>query len=192
MFKIDEEAEQYIANLFSQQDDKDLALKIDVTKAGTPIATVGFNFCYPKDLTPSHNKFNYKGFDVYIDEANIPFLKDASVQLKVEQEQQKLTINAPNSKGEPPKNDAPLVERISYFISTEVSPQLASHGGFIELVEITKDKSVVLNFSGGCQGCSSVAATLKNGVEVQLKNHFPEVKGVIDSTDHSYTENAYM
>ncbi len=192
MFKIDDDAEQYIANLFDQQDNKGLALKIDVEKAGTPIATVGFNFCYPKDLSTNYNKFSYNGFDTYIDEVNIPYLKDSFVQLKIEGEQKKLTISAPNAKGEPPKEDAPLFDKIGYFIASEVSPQLASHGGFIELVEITKNNAVVLNFSGGCQGCSSVAATLKNGVETQLKAHFPEVSGVIDSTDHSYKENAYM
>jgi Fe-S cluster biogenesis protein NfuA len=31
-------------------------------------------------------------------------------------------------------------------------------------VEITKDMDVILNFGGGCQGCSSVKVTLKNGV----------------------------
>jgi len=60
------------------------------------------------------------------------------------------------------------------------------------LVEITDDMDVVLNFGGGCQGCSSVKVTLKNGVEAQLKGLYPEIKNILDVTDHSKKENAYM
>jgi hypothetical protein len=52
-------------------------------------------------------------------------------------------------------------------------------------VEITKDMDVILNFGGGCQGCSSVKVTLKNGVEAQLKSIYPEINNVLDVTDHS-------
>ena len=45
MFSITEEAEIYVADLFEQQDEKDLGLKVDVEKPGTPVATVTFNFC---------------------------------------------------------------------------------------------------------------------------------------------------
>ncbi len=192
MFKIDTQAETYIADLFEQQEDKTLALKIDVTQAGTPMAAVGFNFCFPKDLASSYQKFEYQGFDAYIDEPNLPYLAESEVQLKQEGSQQKLTILAPNSKGEAPKDDAPLAERITYTLLADVSPQLAQHGGFVELVEITPDNSVVLNFGGGCQGCSSVKMTLKNGVEAQLRAKFPEIKAVLDVTDHTDTQNAYM
>jgi len=77
-------------------------------------------------------------------------------------------------------------------IAADISPGLASHGGFVELVEITKDMNVILNFGGGCQGCSSVKSTLEQGVEAQLKARFPEINSVRDVTDHSQTENAYM
>jgi Fe-S cluster biogenesis protein NfuA len=46
------------------------------------------------------------------------------------------------------------------------------------------------NFGGGCQGCSSVKVTLKNGVEAQLKSIYPEINNVLDVTDHSQKENA--
>ena len=52
--------------------------------------------------------------------------------------------------------------------------------------------AVILNFGGGCQGCSSVKVTLKNGVEAQLKSQYPEINSVLDVTDHSNKENAYM
>jgi Fe/S biogenesis protein NfuA len=192
MFTITDEAQIYVADLFAQQDDSELGLKVDIERAGTPAATVSFNFCHPKDLTPSYEKFEYQGFLAYIDKPNFPYLKASEVALKGDDASKKLTITAPNAKGEEPAPDAPLEVRIKYVLAAEISPGLASHGGFVDLVEITPDKDVILNFGGGCQGCSSVKATLEQGVEAQLRSRFPEIKSVRDVTDHSQTENAYM
>ncbi len=192
MFNITDEAQAYVAELFAQQGEEDLGLKVDIEKAGTPAAAVTFNFCYSKDLGKTYFKFGYEGFNAFIDESNFDYLKDSEVALKEEGSSKKLTITAPNAKGEAPKEDAPLAEKITYTIAAEVNPQLASHGGFVELVEITDEKDVVLNFGGGCQGCSSVKVTLKNGVEAQLKSIYPEIRNVLDVTDHSQKENAYM
>ncbi len=192
MFSITDEARVYVADLFAQQDEKDLGLKVDVEKSGTPTAAITFNFCFPKELSKTYQKFEYKGFYAYIDELNFEYLRDSEVTLKDAGTGKKLTITAPNAKGEEPKEDAPLEEKIKYVIAADISPGLASHGGFVELVEITKQMDVILNFGGGCQGCSSVKSTLKQGVEAQLKAHFSEIKSVRDVTDHSNTDNAYM
>jgi len=192
MFSITEEAEIYVADLFEQQDEKDLGLKVDVEKAGTPVATVTFNFCIKSDLPDTYNEFPFVGFSAFIDESNNHFLSDSNVALKLDGTNKKLTITAPNAKGEAPKDDAPLEEKVIFTIVTEVNPSLASHGGFVDLVEITEKKEVILNFGGGCQGCSSVNMTLKDGVEKQLKDLYPEISAVLDATDHSQKENAYM
>ncbi|HIK73993.1 MAG TPA: Fe-S biogenesis protein NfuA, partial [Alcanivorax sp.] len=44
---------------------------------------------------------------------------------------------------------------------------------------------------GGCQGCSVVDVTLKDGVERTLMEQLPELTGIRDKTDHTVTENAY-
>ena len=192
MFTISKEAEIFIAELFVEQGEKDLALKVEIEKAGTPVANVTFGFCRPADLNRKQKKFSYKGFDAYIWASNFDYLKDSDVALKTEGLTKKLTITAPNAKGDAPGNDAPLIEKIQYTLITEISPRLASHGGFAELVEITKKKEVVLNFGGGCQGCSSVAITLKDGIEQELMGLYPEITAILDVTDHSDTTNAYM
>ena len=161
MFSITEEAEIYVADLFEQQDEKDLGLKVDVEKPGTPVATVTFNFCIKSDLPETYQEFPFVGFSAFIDESNNQYLSDSHVALKIDGTNKKLTITAPNAKGEAPKDDAPLEEKVLFTIVTEVNPSLASHGGFVDLVEITKKNEVVLNFGGGCQGCSSVNMTLK-------------------------------
>ena len=192
MFTISNEAEIYIAELFEEQGEKDLALKVEIEKAGTPVANVTFGFVRPSDLHRKQKKFSYKGFDAYIWASNFDYLKDSDVALKVEGTSKKLTITAPNAKGDAPGKDSPLIEKIQYTLLTEISPRLASHGGFAELIEITKKKEVVLNFGGGCQGCSSVAITLKDGIEQELMGLYPEITAILDVTDHSDTTNAYM
>ena len=192
MFTISKEAEIYIADLFEEQGEKDLALKVEVEKAGTPVANVTFNFCRPSELHKKYEKFPYIGFDVYVAVTYIDALKGADVALKTEGLTKKLTITAPNAKGDAPSKDSPLKERIKYTIVTTINPSLASHGGFCELIDVTEKNEVVLNFGGGCQGCSSVAITLKDGIEGQLKALYPEVAGILDYTDHTDTSNAYM
>ena len=192
MFTISDEAEIYIAELFKEQGEKDLALKVEVEKVGTPVANVTFNFCRPKELHKKFTKFPYKGFDAYISVSYLGYLKDSDVALKTEGLTKKLTITAPNAKGDAPGKDAPLKEKIKYTIVTTINPSLASHGGFCELIDVTEKNEVVLNFGGGCQGCSSVAITLKDGIEGQLKALYPEMAGILDYTDHSDKSNAYM
>ena len=192
MFTISDEAEIYIAELFEEQGEKDLALKVEIEKAGTPVANVTFNFCRPKELHKKFTKFPYKGFDAYISVSYLGYLKDSDVALKTEGLTKKLTIKAPNAKGDAPGKDAPLKEKIEYTIVTTINPSLASHGGFCELIDVTEKNEVVLNFGGGCQGCSSVAITLKDGIEGQLKALYPEMAGILDYTDHSDKSNAYM
>ena len=98
MFSITEEAEVYVADLFEQQDEKDLGLKVDVEKAGTPVATVTFNFCIKSDLPDSYQEFPFIGFSAFIDESNNQYLSDSHVALKIDGTNKKLTITAPNAK----------------------------------------------------------------------------------------------
>ncbi len=81
-------------------------------------------------------------------------------------------------------------EKVQKVLDFEVNPAVASHGGFIEIIEATKD-SVVLKMGGGCHGCASSTATLKEGVTKAIKEKVPEVLHVLDATDHSTGENPY-
>ena len=52
-------------------------------------------------------------------------------------------------------------------------------------------KRQILQFGGGCNGCSMVDVTLKEGIEKQLLAEFPELKGVRDLTEHQRGEHSY-
>ena len=102
-----------------------------------------------------------------------------------------LTIRAPNSRQPKLGPDSSLQDRINYILYNEINPGLASHGGNVSLEKLTEDNVAVLRFGGGCQGCSAVDLTLKDGVEKTLMQQLPELTAVRDVTDHSDRANAY-
>jgi Fe-S cluster biogenesis protein NfuA len=62
---------------------------------------------------------------------------------------------------------------------SEIRPFLESDGGNIELVSIT-DNVVKVKLLGNCVNCTVNQMTLKNGVEMTIKKHAPEIKEVIN------------
>lgn len=84
-----------------------------------------------------------------------------------------------------------MLHRIEKFFDQHIRPSLAAHGGNVEIIDIDNHK-LYLRLMGGCQGCSSSQATLKDGIEKVVKQHFPEIIEVIDQTNHSGGKNPYM
>ena len=91
----------------------------------------------------------------------------------------------PHLKGTP-------AERIQQVIEAEINPSIAAHGGSAEVVDYKDGGKLYLRLSGGCQGCGMAAATLKQGIEARLRELFPEIREVIDATDHAAGENPYF
>jgi Fe/S biogenesis protein NfuA len=91
-----------------------------------------------------------------------------------------------------PKNnlDSQIAQDIQKLLDSDINTAVSAHGGNIELLDVIEDRAYV-KMGGGCQGCSSAAATLKQGVETRIKAAFPQIKQVIDSTDHASGQNPY-
>ena len=85
-----------------------------------------------------------------------------------------------------------MLKQVEKVLDEQIRPALASHGGGIEVVDFDNNKLFV-KLSGGCQGCSSSKATLKDGVEKLLVQKFPEmINELVDLTDHASGENPYV
>ena len=59
-----------------------------------------------------------------------------------------------------------------------VRPYLGSHGGDVELLEVTENDVVRLRLLGSCDGCASSSVTLKLAVEGAIEAAAPEVAGI--------------
>ncbi|AIB45147.1 TPA: Fe-S biogenesis protein NfuA [Haemophilus influenzae] len=167
-------------------------IRIFVVNPGTLNAECGVSYCPPNAVEESDIEMKYNTFSAFIDEVSLPFLEEAEIDYVTEELGAQLTLKAPNAKMRKVADDAPLIERVEYVIQTQINPQLANHGGRITLIEITEDGYAVLQFGGGCNGCSMVDVTLKDGVEKQLVSLFPnELKGAKDITEHQRGEHSY-
>ena len=83
-----------------------------------------------------------------------------------------------------PRTDAQTRAAIEDLLSREVNPSIAVHGGKISVVDFT-DGILSIIRSGGCQGCASSTATLRNGFETKARLVAPEIIELIDVTDHA-------
>jgi Fe-S cluster biogenesis protein NfuA len=80
--------------------------------------------------------------------------------------------------------DAELKRLAQELLDREINPSVASHGGKISVVDV-KNADLFIAMSGGCQGCAASQLTLRQGVEVMFRRVLPQVREIIDSTDHS-------
>ncbi len=191
MIRITETAQAHFRKLLSQQSEPDTHIRVFVVNPGTARAECGVSYCPPSAVESTDVKFDYEGFSAFVDPESEPFLVDAEIDLKTDTLGSQLTLKAPNAKTPQVSADAPLADRVNYILEAEVNPQLASHGGKVTLVELTSDSVAVLQFGGGCHGCSQVDVTLKHGIEKTLLEKFPELTGVRDITEHATGDSPY-
>ncbi len=88
-------------------------------------------------------------------------------------------------------DDEALYSRVADLFETEINPAVARHGGVVELIDV-QDAMVLLRMGGGCQGCGMADVTLRQGIEVLLRERVPDVQGVVDVTDHTAGANPYV
>lgn len=89
-----------------------------------------------------------------------------------------------------PGLDTPIGKAIQVVLDEKVNPAVAGHGGHISLIDVKGDTAFI-RLEGGCQGCGMADATLKQGVEVEIKSAVPEIISVLDVTDHAGGANPY-
>jgi len=187
---ITETAQEYLAGLLAKQKCEGIAIRMHVQSPGTVRAETCLSYCRPGEEKEDDVIVEYPAFKAYFEKRSVAFLDEGRVDYDKDKFGGQLTIKAPNSKMPRVSDDSSIEDRITYWLVTEINPQLASHGGEVSLAKM--DGTVaVLKFGGGCQGCSAVDVTLKQGVEKTLLEKVPGLTGVVDITDHTDTSNAY-
>jgi len=69
-----------------------------------------------------------------------------------------------------------LKERVEKSLDT-IRPALMADGGNVELVDV-EDGVVKVRLQGACGTCPSALMTLKQGIEVRVKEDVPEIQEV--------------
>src|SRR4051794_3718528 len=84
----------------------------------------------------------------------------------------------------------PVPQRVMQVIAEQINPAIAAHGGSAELVAV-EDEVAYVRLGGGCVGCGMASVTLGQGIEVAIIQAVPEVRQVVDVTDHASGTNPY-
>ena len=167
MIRISDAAQAHFAKLLANQEEG-TQIRVFVINPGTPNAECGVSYCPPDAVEATDTALKFDLLTAYVDELSAPYLEDAEIDFVTDQLGSQLTLKAPNAKMRKVADDAPLMERVEYMLQSQINPQLAGHGGRVSLMEITEDGYAILQFGGGCNGCSMVDVTLKEGIEKQL------------------------
>lgn len=124
-------------------------------------------------------------FPIIIDPESAPYLRDVVIDYVETLQQSGFRIGNPN----PVWND-PQAMAIQELLDSQINPAVASHGGHVELVDV-HDNVIYIRFGGGCQGCGMVSVTLNQGVEQAIREAFPDIREIVDVTDHAAGTNPY-
>ena len=125
-------------------------------------------------------------FKVLVDSKSADDLKGAVIDYVEDLNSSGFKIENPNT----PTWDNPKAQKIQELIDERINPAVAAHGGQIELLNV-EDDAIYIHMGGGCQGCGMANVTLKHGIEAMIQEVFPEIKQVIDTTDHASGTNPY-
>jgi Fe-S cluster biogenesis protein NfuA len=67
---------------------------------------------------------------------------------------------------------------VQEVIDREINPAVASHGGYVVLLDV-KDDVVYVEMRGVCQGCGMASVTLRQGIESRILESVPGIRQVI-------------
>ncbi|WP_417582857.1 Fe-S biogenesis protein NfuA [Nitrincola sp.] len=186
--------QEYLASLLEKQNVEGMAVRLFVTQPGTPYAETCLAYCRPDEVNSEDEVMETPKVRFYLERNSLPFLEEATIDFAEDRMGGQLTIKAPNAKMPKVSADSPLQDQINYILYSDINPGLAAHGGEVKLIELIEEEPgyvAILQFGGGCQGCSAVDLTLKDGVEKTLIERIPALVAVRDETDHSNRVNAY-
>ena len=86
-------------------------------------------------------------------------------------------MTQPNTTSAAPS--APSVKERVQGVIEWMRPIIQSDGGDLELVDVSDAGVVSVRFHGACVGCPSSTATLRMGIERNIKEKVPEVSQVV-------------
>ncbi len=186
MIEITETAEKVIKDLLQDESKSGMSLRMQIVGRGPGGFQYAVRFVPEEDQTADDEAVLFDGFKILVDPETAPNLKDSTLDYKEDDFQRGFLIDNPN----PMWKDS-TAQAVQELLDTKINPGLASHGGFVALLDY-EDDTAYITFGGGCQGCGLVDVTLKEGVEVAIKEALPQVKKVVDTTDHTTGKNPFF
>ena len=186
MLTLTEAASKKIMALMESEAQKDLVLRIAVRGRGPGGFRYELKFVDENERGAEDTVIDAgEGVHVVVDSESVETLKGATVDFVDGVYESGFKIDNPNPLWADPK-----AQSIQEVIDAQINPGVAMHGGHVSLLDV-KDNIAYIALGGGCQGCGMADVTLKQGIEVMIKEAVPEITQIIDSTDHAAGNNPY-
>jgi len=185
MLTLTDSAKEQVLSSIQEEGKENLTLRIAITGRGPS------GFQYSLDLVGAgENKdddilVEHDDLKIYVERGSAENLEGTTIDFVTRLQESGFKFDNPNSIWSDPR--AKLVQEV---IDARINPGIAAHGGNVRLLDVKNDIAYIA-FGGGCQGCGMVDVTLKQGVAVMIKEAVPDLKDVLDTTDHAAGENPY-
>lgn len=161
------------------------ALRLSINGRGPGGFRHELRFVAPDTRTVEDEALEIEGLTVLVGPESSEDLRGASIDFVDEGFRSGFKIENPN-----PLWRDPLSLAVQDVIDRRINPGVAVHGGYISLLEV-RDGVAYVALGGGCQGCGLADVTLKQGIDVMIREAVPQIERVIDTTDHAAGANPY-
>ena len=195
VLEISEAAVDKIAELIAKSNQPGRAVRVAIQNAAQGAGYQTEFMFVNEDEIPEEDVLQDAGpFRLVFDPQSATILTGASVDFNEEKYRGGFRIkypetiydNLPASK----EWDDPVAIEIQKVIDRNINPSIASHGGWVELLDV-KGETAYIEMGGGCKGCAMSYMTLKSGIESAIKDGVPTIKTVLDTTEHAEGTNPY-
>jgi Fe/S biogenesis protein NfuA len=188
MITITDVAQTKILELMAKSESPVKGLRIGAKSVSPLKVDFRMAFIAVDEDTSADTVIPFEGFEVFADEESAPNIGEAVVDYIDGLMGSGFKIERPLVV--PPELSGPVAQRIQQVLDEQVNPAVAGHGGHVSLIDV-KDNTAYVQLGGGCQGCGMADVTLKQGIEVMIKEAVPEIEEILDVTEHADGENPY-
>lgn len=185
MFEVTDEAREAIAARLQEAGRPGLALRVEIVGRRPDGFEYRLWFVSEGNRREDDAVSDADGVQVFMDPYSARYLEGARLQYVEMEEQTGFTIDNPN-----PLWFDPLGPVVHEVVEQRVNPGVALHGGRVTVLDV-RDGVAYVAMGGGCQGCGLAKMTLKMGVETMIKEAVPEIREVVDTTEHAAGDNPY-
>ncbi len=182
-----------IAGIMAEQKSGLLAVRINVTgdaEAGNMQSE--FSFTKIEDIEGKDILQEVGPFSLVFDPESAEKIRGALVDFDDKKYMTGFHIEYHNQVSVEPSKiwDDEVSQAVQKVLDEQINPSLSSHNGWVNLLEVKEGKAFI-EMGGGCKGCARSQLTIKQGVEKYVFSNVPEVKAILDVTDHAGGENPY-
>ena len=184
-FQITDEARKKFREFLAAEEQEGQAIYLGIQGYGPSGFQYVLDIVDPQE-TENVDRLDCEDFQILVDQASTEYLDGVSIDFLSRGLESGFHFENPNKRWKDP-----LAQTVQEVLDSQINPSVASHGGWVTLLDVKKDTAYI-SLGGGCQGCGMADVTLKQGIEVAILDAVPEIRSVLDTTDHAAGENPYF